>query len=211
MNLYKNILDYYNLLTSKQIFIYCVIFVILYIYLQNILIAAIVFMIIFLAINIYNSQYVIEENFIENELFPKSKFIEKNEEIKNFVYFIQDFYYYSPENYIEFISNLDTFLSIYEDILIDDKLAGKFYNLLEKKKFIILHYLDAIKINCPDDRNVIEKVNTNINEMENILNNYLYDVYERNNKYNKQNGFDINTKIIDLNLKYPYNETFLDD
>ena len=208
---YQNILNYYIILTSKQIFTYCVIFILLYVYFKNIITTIFLFVIIFIIINTYNYQYTIPEKFIDNELFPKSKFIENNNEIKNYIYFIQDFYYYSPENYIALISNLDTFLSIYNEILIDNTLAGKTYNVLEKKKFIILHYLDAIKINCPNDRKVIEKINTNINEMENILNNYIYDVYELNNKYNKQNGYNINTKIINLNLKYPYNETFLDD
>lgn len=206
-----SLLKYYKSLNSNDIFILCVLFCILHIYFKNILYTCIAFIIIYLIINTYKSQNILEENFINNELFPKSKYIEKNDDIKNFLFFIQDFYYYSPENYVYMILYINKFLNIYDKIKINNNLAGKLYNILEKTKFIILHYMIAFKLNCPDDRKIIEKINNNIINLEKKLNNYLYDVYEKNKINITNTGYNINTHIINLNLKYPYNETFIED
>ena len=133
-----------------------------------------------------------------NKTFPKSKFIHdyNNKTLKNFMYLNQEFYYYNKQNWIDMIASIDNMLSIYEDIVIDNSKAGILYNSMKDYKNNALFYLNGIKISCKDKKEVINKINLAVNNLEEILNKYLYDIYIKNELYIKQNGYNTETKLI---------------
>lgn len=135
---------------------------------------------------------------IINTSFPKSKYINdyNNKTIKNFIYLNQEFYYYNKQSFIDMVANIDSFLSIYEDIVIDNTQSGKLYNILVSYKKEALLNLRSIKISCPDKKQVIQKINNALIDLEKILNRYLYDVYLKNDNYIKTNGYNTDTQII---------------
>ena len=133
-----------------------------------------------------------------NTTFPKSKYIHdyNNKTLKNFMYLNQEFYYYNKQNWIDMISSIDNFLSIYEDITIDNSKAGILYNLMNDYKKEALFNLNGIKISCKDKKEILIKINKSLNDLEQILNKYLYDVYIKNELYIKKYGYNTETKLI---------------
>lgn len=142
-----------------------------------------------------------QEEIIKNT-FPKSKYINDydNKTIKNFLFLNQEFYYYNPQSWIEMVKYIDRFLEIYNDITIDISRAGVMYNSMKDMRDKSIECLVSIKINCPDNRKVLEKINKSIDELEKIMNKYLYDVYVKNEINIKNNGYDNHTVIINPNL-----------
>lgn len=134
--------------------------------------------------------------------FPKSKYIDdyNNLTFRNFLFLNQEFYYYNPQAWIELITHIDKFLEIYNDITIDISKAGILYNSMKDLRDKSVESLVSIKISCPDKRTVIEKINISINELERIMNKYLFDVYVKNEINIKNNGYDNHTVIINPNL-----------
>ena len=142
------------------------------------------------------------QNEIVKNTFPKSKYINdyNNKSFENFLFLNQEFYYYNPQVWINIISNIDKFLEIYEDIIIDSSRAGISYNQMKDLRDLCVKDLISIKINCPDNKDVLKKINLSINELEQLMNKYLFDVYVKNVKYIKQNGLNNQSVIINPNL-----------
>lgn len=142
-----------------------------------------------------------QEELIKNT-FPKSKYIHdyNNTTLKNFMFLNQEFYYFNKQNWIDMVENIDNFLSIYEDIVIDNSKAGILYQSMKDYKNNALFYLNGIKISCKDKKEVINKINLAVNDLESILNKYLFDVYIKNDLYIKNNGFNNETKLIYPNM-----------
>lgn len=142
-----------------------------------------------------------QEELLKNT-FPKSKYIHdyNNKTLKNFMYLNQEFYYYNKQNWIDMVTDIDNFLSIYEDIVIDNSKAGILYQSMKDYKNNALFYLNGIKISCKDKKEVISKINKAVNDLEEILNKYLYDVYIKNELYIKNNGYNTETKLIQPNM-----------
>ena len=142
------------------------------------------------------------QNEIVKNTFPKSKYINdyNNKSFENFLFLNQEFYYYNPQVWINIVSNIDKFLEIYEDIIIDSSRAGISYNQMKDLRDLCVKDLISIKINCPDNKDVLKKINLSINELEQLMNKYLFDVYVKNVKYIKQNGLNNQSVIINPNL-----------
>ena len=142
------------------------------------------------------------QNEIVKNTFPKSKYINdyNNKSFENFLFLNQEFYYYNPQVWINIISNIDKFLEIYEDIIIDSSRAGISYNQMKDLRDLCVKDLISIKINCPDNKDVLKKINLSINDLEQLMNKYLFDVYVKNVKYIKQNGLNNQSVIINPNL-----------
>jgi hypothetical protein len=200
---------FYNKISSKLLFFYCVIFCILYVYFSRNLAKTIFFFsLFFIVATLYNNKHTDNVDQEKQIIYPKSKYIENNKEFTEFIFSIQEFYYYNQQLFIDMVSAIDNFLSVYDNININNSLAGELYNTMEKQKFIALDSLQHIVIIIPDNRKVIEKLNKSVEILEEMLNNYLNNVYNINKKYIKDNGYHNNTKLINRKLNYPYNETF---
>lgn len=142
------------------------------------------------------------QNEIVKNTFPKSKYINdyNNKSFENFLFLNQEFYYYNPQVWINIVSNIDKFLEIYEDIIIDPSMAGVSYNRMKDLRDSCVNDLVSIKINCPDNKEVLKKINLSINDLEQLMNKYLFDVYNKNLKHIKQNGLNNHSVIINPNL-----------
>lgn len=138
------------------------------------------------------------EKDIIKQTHPKSKFIHdyNNISFKRFMFYNQEFYYYNKRCWIEIIKSIDKFLEIYNDILIDKSLSGLYYQSMKDERNKALENLRAIKINCPDDKNVYNKIDKSIIELDKLMNRYLYDVYLKNKRYNIDNGLNNHSVIL---------------
>ena len=116
--------------------------------------------------------------------FPKSKYIHdyNNKEFIDFMYLNQEYYYYNKQCWIEMIKCIDRFLEIYEEVKIDHSRAGVLYNSMKDIRDESINSLVSIKINCPDNRIVLDKINNSIITLEQLMNKYLYNVYLINNR-----------------------------
>lgn len=141
---------------------------------------------------------------------PQPKKIQDYKDFTDFIFSIQDFYDYNPQAFIELIQSLDTFLNIYENVMIDETLAGDLYSIAKTYKLITLNALHSIIITLPSSKNLTKKFDISLKQYEKMLNDYLYQIYEKNTKYIEKEGYYNNTKIFDLNIS-PYNNYKKDD
>lgn len=141
----------------------------------------------------YKERKVITE--YKNLLKPKiSRELEKDKynDITKFLFKIQMFYYYNPEAYIEMSKHIDDFVLLYKSVEIDNRLSGKFYDLMTDKKSLILNNLRSIQIKLPLEYNAKDS----LIDLEEILNKYLDIVYYYNQKDIYENGINFKKKII---------------
>lgn len=204
-----------SLVSPSSIFLYVLIFCVCIIYFRNVNITlSIIFGIFIAAICVY-TLYLHEITTMTNteqlhkikaeNIKPESKYISKYTDFTDFIFSIQDFYVYNPQSYENIIKALDTFIEIYEDVLIDNSLAGDYYSIAETHKLLALNSLHSIIIMIPSNKKLINKLNDAMKTFEELLNKYLVVIYEQNEKYIKDNGYFNNTKLIELNVA-PYNK-----
>jgi hypothetical protein len=151
--------------------------------------------------------YVINFLISKREILKNNKqtnYIEIHKErIKNYkdiskILFIPEIKYYNPEAYNDCVEYIDAFLENYEIIKIDASKASYLYdNMIDNKKYI-LNSLMSLSIRIPDEYNLRDV----IRDMENILDDYLYEVYKIYKEYIEINGYDYTTKLI-YNMSQP--------
>lgn len=204
-----------SLISPSSIFIYVLIFCVCIIYFRNtnitlgiifgIFVATVCVYVLYLReITTMTSTEQLHKIKAEN-IKPTSKHISKYTDFTDFIFSIQDFYVYNPQSYENIITTLDTFIEIYEDVLIDNSLAGDYYSIAEARKLLALNYLHSIIMMIPSDKKLINKLNEALKTFEQLFNKYLVVIYEKNEKYIKDNGYFNNTKLIELNIA-PYNK-----
>jgi hypothetical protein len=129
----------------------------------------------------------------KNDFFEIQK--PENNVISKFLLKIQLYYYYNEEAYEEMVEELENYLVLFRSINIDNSYGGIFYDLMVDKKRSILNNLRSIGIKIQDEYNL----NTALNDLEQILNDYLDKSYYLYKNYIQKNGYDYTTKIIDKN------------
>lgn len=210
MNLY----EYINSFNSKAIFLYLFIFVVLLYFFKgtNIGINIILALAVGFGIVIYlNSGQQSSADNLKNQMDLKYRHIRpqptnvKNyPELIDFIFSIQDFYVMNPQAYEEMIDSIDSFMSLYQDSLIEPKLANQSFNMADTKKHNALNSLQSIIFNMPTDKNVTNKLKVAIRTLEKILNNYLEKMYHASQESLYKNGFDNRYNTIDFGPK-PHN------
>jgi len=139
-----------------------------------------------------------------DHIIPQTNNIHKYKDITDFVFSIQDFYSYNPQVFEHMVQTIDIFFDVYENSMIDISLAGENYAIAERRKQIALNDLHSIIIIIPSSKKLIAKLDDSVISLEELLNEYLIQIYEKNKEYIQDRGFFNNTKIIELNIK-PYN------
>jgi Ca2+/Na+ antiporter len=148
------------------------------------------FLIVILVIIYFNYRQV-EKKIIEEEKYntkleeirPELNHItEKEKHIINYLFSIQEFYYYNPPAYEELIDNIDKFFELYYESKDFRNKSGLNYTLCKKHKYNSLNTLQSIIYNLPDNKDVIKKLDNAISELDKILTVYLDDL-ELNNTY----------------------------
>jgi hypothetical protein len=201
-------------ISSKSIFLYTIIVVSCLLYFKHIHISLNYIIGICVSVIIIAVLYKYEIETYQNTeklheikkgyIFPPSDKISQYKEITDIVFSIQDFYEYNPQAFESMINSLETFLNIYENISDDNSLSGDLYKNADNYKLLVLNHLHSIIIMIPSDKNLIEKLNNSMKNMEEILNDYLTKIYDIHKNYVDKNGYYNNTKLIELNI-YPYN------
>lgn len=134
-------------------------------------------------------------------------------EIVDFFFTIQDFYFYNPPAYEEIVDNTDSFMTLYEDVLKDRKLAGQNFELMEKLKLNAMNSLHSIIHKLPSSKQYTDKLDNSVRTLEKILNKYLNEIYHLHKFNHVLYGYDNNHKVIDLgpkakNYAYDYDPDF---
>lgn len=137
---------------------------------------------------------------IKNEeidnIIPHPKLALKYDDILDFLFSIQDFYFFNPNSYIDMIDHIDNFFEYFEEVQLNNKLAGLNYQLMEDQKRQALNALQSIIYNFPTDPEYTNKFNQSLNMLSNILDNYLKQIEDQNRKNIFNNGVNIDTKFV---------------
>lgn len=125
-------------------------------------------------------------------------------DITNFLFSIQDLYKYNQQAYEEVVDAIDDFLYLYEEALKLNQLAGLNYGIMDQKKFYAMNCLHSLIYELPVSKQYITKLNESFDTLEKLLNNYLKEIYEINNKVIATNGYNNETIIINKNELKPH-------
>ncbi len=122
-------------------------------------------------------------------------------DILDIIYSIEGYYYHNQQGFIELINYLETFLEIIELIKIDPHYSTNLYANLRDLKKNILNTLISIEIKLPIEYNI----NDVVNDMNDILDKYINEIYLIHENYIKEKGMDYTVKIIKRNDLDGYN------
>ncbi len=117
---------------------------------------------------------------------------EEHNKLTKFLLKIQLFYYYNEEAYEEMVEELENFVTLYRSVCIDNSYGGRFYDIMNDKKSLILNNLRSINIKIPKEYNIKDA----LNDLETLLDEYLNKVYYLYQNYIQKNGYTYNTKLI---------------
>jgi len=133
----------------------------------------------------YNKEQT-NKNRYKSMIKPKlSHEIKKDQynDITNFIYRIQTYYYYNPQTFEEIIKHLETFIILYKSVHLQPDIAGQYYDLMNDRKHMILNNLRSYFISLPVYKDQFN-CNDALDDLEIILDKYLDEIIEINNKNN---------------------------
>lgn len=125
-------------------------------------------------------------------------------DITNFLFSVQDLYKYNQQTYEEVVDAIDDFLYLYEEASKLNELAGINYGIMDQKKIYAMNCLHSLIYELPASKQYTAKLNESFDILEKLLNNYLEEIYEINNRIILANGYDNETIIINKNELKPY-------
>jgi hypothetical protein len=155
-------------------------------------------------INAAENSSVLQQTKVEH-IHPTPTHLTKYDDLTDLIFSIQDFHIYNPQSYEDMINAIDTMMETYEYVLLDNSLAGDYFSIAEAHKLLAINALHSIIMTIPSNKNLIDKFNESMKVLEELLNNYLYIIYQKNDEYIKSNGYFNNTKIPDLKIS-PHNK-----
>ena len=117
---------------------------------------------------------------------------EEHNELTKFLLKIQLYNYYNQEAYEEMVEELENFLILYRSVCIDNSYGGRFYDIMNDKKSLILNNLRSINIKILKEYNL----NDALNDLEFMLDEYLDKVYYLYQNSIQKNGYTYDTKLI---------------
>lgn len=166
------------------------------------------FVIIYYLYNTYTQKQQNENNiksFQQSVLLPKSEIISKYDDIVKYLFSIQDFYIVNPPTYEIMMKSLENFFNVYEETNNNKKYAGRNYELMMEHKRSTQNALHSIIYNCPTDVLYTNKLSDAIVIIGEILDNYLDKVERIQKEYLYENGYNINTILINKSGILPKN------
>lgn len=113
----------------------------------------------------------------------------------------QDFRYFNSPEYDVMIDNLNEFFIIYDHIMRGTRFHGQYYQMAESKKNNAINALHSIIFNTPSDKVALVKLNKSYTILETILNKHLNTLYSTIQRSIIVNGYDTQTKIINIGPK----------
>jgi hypothetical protein len=122
-------------------------------------------------------------------------------DILNILYSIEGYYYYNQQAYIDLIKYLENFLEIVDLCNIDEHYSTNLYPNLRDLKKLIINTLLSFEIKLPQEYNVKDV----IDDMCNILDKHMHEVYIIHENYIKSKGMDYTVNLIIPNRPDGYN------
>jgi hypothetical protein len=129
---------------------------------------------------------------------PVPQKIKSYSDIIDFLFSIQDFYVYNPPVYENLIDTIDDFFTLYEEANNDNALYGTNFLLAEEKKLNAVNILHSMIFSLPCSVNNVytSKLNKATEKLNNILDKYLDEMFDKNKKYIYDNGVNIDTIFL---------------
>lgn len=135
-----------------------------------------------------------QHNIKVKNIQPKPQKLDKYRDVIDFLFSIQDMYYYNQQAYEDLIDNLDIFFQIYENMHIGEKLYEHNYELAVNKKHNSINSLHSLIYEIPISMN--DKLSESLVVLEDILNRYLDELREICEDNIIKNGYDKDRHII---------------
>ena len=204
--------EYIDSWNGEKIFIYVVVFIlILWFFIKkkigmNILVAILIamFTISYLNYRTVTNAYALNkiQNIKKDTILPKlTNETKGHEDIVNFLFSIEDFYMYNPQQYEEMVKYINYFYNLYNVSVIDDQTSSVNYGLMKQYKRDALNALMTIIFSSTDDKRVRDKISASAVVLDDILSHDLDQISYIVDKYVYTNGYNIDTKIIDYGPK----------
>jgi hypothetical protein len=127
--------------------------------------------------------------------------------ITNFLFSIQDFYVYNPLAFEELTDSLDNFRKASIQVYKNPELSTQYYQVAETQKSNALNALQSIIITLPPNNLFTNKLDLALYRLNEILSNYLLELYEKCKSYENIYGRDVLTREINRGPE-PYNIYF---
>ena len=202
MNLY----EYFNTISNKNRFLYLVITLILIVYFSHISIRLNIFVALILAfivIKIMQDKKINDKKEIgeildlkAKHITPKPKFDEnKYPELIDFLFNIQEFYYYNPIAFTKMVNALNSFFTLYEDHQIGLKECDYNYDLLKKFGSDSLNSLNSIIYNLENSKIFEKKLYNATQKLQTMLAKYINHAYKICNDDKDKYGLTVMSKL----------------
>ena len=133
---------------------------------------------------------------------PILKELETYEDFLLFYYKNKSLIDYDIINFDNSILNAINFIKVYKRIENKSKLSHYQFDILEKHRYLCLEYFKNIELNIPNQKDVVEYLRNNIDELSLILNKYL----NKNLKLLNSNNYDIYYKFINTSKVKEFNK-----
>jgi hypothetical protein len=119
-------------------------------------------------------------------------------ELVDFLFSIQEFYSFNPQNYEDMVDSIDDLMELYEETIKINRLAGNNYPLAEQKKSDALNALHSFTYNIPAAMHKYnsDKLNMARSRLDFILSSYLYDILDINKDMIGKFGYSRDTVVI---------------
>lgn len=138
-------------------------------------------------------------------IIPQQDASAEYNEITNFLFSIQDFYYYNPQAYEDVVESMDKFFELYQESKNDNSIAGTNYQTMIDNRRDIMNSLQSICFKMLQNVKYDAKLQLSIDYVNNILQKYIDEVKEINAKYNYDFGLNLKSIIINSDPTVPYN------
>lgn len=145
------------------------------------------------------------KSFQESLLLPKPETLSKYENVVKYLFSIQDFYVHNPQAYEDMVNAIENFFRIYEETIVNHKYAGRNYDMMIEQKRSGMNSLHSIIYNLPTNVDYTEKLDNGVVTLEEVLQEYLDKVESIQKLYLHQNGYNVDTKIINKSGIMEYN------
>jgi|688.fasta_scaffold192053_3 hypothetical protein len=127
---------------------------------------------------------------------PKLNTLQKRDDIVDYLFSIQELYYYNPQAYSEMVQLLEDFYRLEDLVSIGELNFGLYYDLLQDKKRLILNNLQSLIILTPEDKRIDLKLEMACDILEDKLNKTLDKVYYMYKENIHKNGYNTDIKLL---------------
>ncbi len=135
-------------------------------------------------------------NYKKTQIRPYNEIYNNYPEFIDFIYSIQEYYYYNPPVFEEILNNIQYFLKHYQQCLLNLNVINDEYTILIKHKYDALNALHSLIITIPVTDYMHFKLNKIIQVLQILFDKYLSNIVNKHTIYTNNNGLNINYKIL---------------